>query len=255
MFGPFNRAQLRDVVRRNMGQVPPIDTGAGIAGAQPVRNPWPNNGLVNMMLDDAVAFVSRKGNLSGDATPRLINVAAQTTNGPYAIPLSSIAPVLSINEVKRVSWYNSVDTADTLLKPDNRENMERDRLPTMSQQPATPQRYWQESSHLLIWPAPGSDGTLSLMLGQSLWSQSQTLDGELLELVPTDYIPLVTWRATFLVCATQPEDEVMRDTMALADRMVQEMLPDFIGFCQRRNRTFQGRMVPTPIRTGLMRRR
>lgn len=252
MYGPKTRAALRDDVRRAMSQVPPIDTGVGIAGAVPVRNPWPTNPLCNQMIDASVAFLSRKGKLAGDATPELIPIPAQTANGPLSLSLQDIGQTLAVNDVKRIAWYDSGGTVESLLIPDNRENLDRNLRSLMTQPPATPQRWWVEASRLQIWPAPQNAGTLSAMFGIALWSQSQTLDGELLELIPTDYVPLVVWKTVSLLCGTQPDDAVLRDLMQLADREIADMLPDFMAFCARRNRTYEAHIIGPRVRSGIM---
>lgn len=248
----MTRAQFRDAVRRAFNQIPPIDTGVGAAGVVPVRNPWPTNPNVNMGLDFSVAWASRKARLAGDATPRLIPIPAQTDNGPFAINLQGIAPPLSINDVRRLAWVDSAGDTEVLLTADNRENMDREHQATFSQEPATPTRWWIEAGRLLIWPAPSADGTLSAMFGVSIWSQSQTLDGELLEIIPVDYQPMIVWRTVSYLCGTQPDDAVLRTLMQVADREVADMLPDFLSWAARRSRTYEGCIVPARTRTGQM---
>lgn len=256
MFFIPTRANLRDGVRREFGQIPPIDNGAGAAGAQPVRNPWPTNPQINQQLDTAVAYVSRKGKLAGDFVARMLPVAATSSIGPLAINLQFLGATLSTNEIRRVAWYSGNGVSETLLTASTRFQMDRDRMPTMAQTPSSPTRYWTEGGRLLIWPAPSSDGTLSLMAGVALWSMSQNLDGELLEIVPTDHIPLVVFKTVSLLCGTQPEDRVLQRLKQAVDTEIKDnMEPDFVEWARTRTQMFPPQMVPEPIRSGMMRGR
>lgn len=233
----------RDQVRRLFSQIPPIDDGVGVAGAQPTRNPYPTNANINHALDMAVAWASRKGQLGGDWKPRQIPIAAQTDVGPFALFLQHIGPTLAANEVKRVAWIPSGTTQETLLIPDNRENLDRQRYPVMTQTPGTPQRFWTEAGRLMIWPAPADAGTLSLMVGLALWSQDQDLDGQIIEIIPDDYLEMVDWKTVSILCGEQPDDMVLRDLKLQAEAQIADILPDFLSYCARSSRSYQGRLV------------
>lgn len=248
---PLTRAEFRDAVRRRMSMVPPVDDGVGSAGAVPTRNPYPTNPLLNQLLNEAVIFLSRKGKLAKDPVPRLIDVGAQTADGPFYTSLSLISPAYSVNSVNRVAWIPD-GGEETQLFPDDRENMDRTYRNYMTQAVATPQRYWTEGGYLLIWPSPSAAGTLSLMLGTRLWSQSQNLDGEYVNIIPADYQPLVTLKAVSLTCATQPDDALLKELKGAVDLELLDGMADFLSWCHRQNRSQQSRMVAKTERRGFL---
>lgn len=247
------RAMLRDDVRRVFSQVPPIDTSSGVAGAQPTRNPWPTNPSVNMFLDHAVAYMSRIGRLSGDALPRMLPIPAQEDALPFVINLQSLSPSLHTNEVRRVAWYDSTGTNESKLKGTSRQAIDwQQKTSSMYVQPGTPMQFWVESMSLYIWPAPVDDGTLSLMCGTSMWSESQNLDGEVPELIPVDYYPLLINKTASLLCATQPEDQVLAQLNANLMRDMIAQQADWLSFCATQNKGYQGFFTPKRTRSGMM---
>lgn len=248
---PKTRAEFRDAVRRELSQVPPIDDGVGAAGVEPDRNPFPTNALCDNCTTEAVLFLSRKGKIAKDPVPQSISVAAQTADGPWYTSLSLIAPAYSVNDVLRVAWIAD-GGGEQLLISDNRENMDRTYKNYMTQAPGAPMRYWTEGGALVLWPAPVTAGTLSIMVGKRLWSQAQNLDGETVDLIPSEYQPLITKKATSLICATQPDDAILRDLKAGVDLEIADMLMDFMAWAMRQNRSMQARMVPRTGRSGMM---
>lgn len=248
---PLTRAEFRDAVRRKMSQVPPVDDGVGIAGAQPVENPFPSNPLLNQCLNEAVAFLSRKGRLARDPVPRSIGVGAQTADGPYYTSLSMVSPAFSVNEVLRVAWIPS-GGEEQQLTPASREDMDRTLKNYMTQAAGTPQRYWTEGGYLMVGPSPSAAGTLSLMLGTRLWSQSQNLDGEYVDIIPSDYQPLVTLKTVSFICDTQPDDSILKELKAGTDIAMADGMFDFMAWARRQNRSVQARMVPRTNRMGVI---
>ncbi len=224
--------------------MPLIDTTGdpADAGAVPTRNLYPDNTSLNQALDEAVAWLSRKGRLSSDVVPRLIPIPGVTDDGPWHTSLSYIAPAYSTNEVRRVAWIPN-GGQETQLIPDSRENMDRTRTSYMTQTPGTPQRYWTEGGSLLLWPAPQTTGILSLMLGKAMWSQAQEIDQEQVDILPSDYNPLVTLKATSLITSQQPEDQLMVVLKAAVDSELADGLLDFLAWARRQNRSLQPKMI------------
>lgn len=243
-YGSLTRAQLRDAVRRELSQIPPIDDGTGAAGVAPTRNPFPINALVNAKLDEAVAYFSRKCRIAGDATPRSLPIPAQTATGPYAIDLQRLAPFGHANDVLSAWWVESGGTTGSPLTPDHRDNRTRDRADWPHTGVGTPERYWVDRGKLLIEPAPSAEGTLKVMLGTALWIQATTVDQETIEIIPSDYLPIVAAEAARLVCMTQIEDEEMQNKIPALTAKVVDGLGDMREFFARRNRGYQARVVP-----------
>ncbi len=194
--------------------------------------------------------MSRKIKIAGDSKPVLYPVQAQTANGPFQITLQQIAPTASVNSVRRVAWLQD-NVNEQPLERWNREEQDRDRwLSLMTQQPGGPQAYWVENGVLSLWPAPITAGTLSIMLGKALWSQAQNIDSEVVEIIPSDYWPIIDYKTALLVCLQQPEDMVMAPRAAMLQSMMNEILPEFESWAARMSRMQEASMVPLTGRTG-----
>lgn len=246
------RAQHRDQVRRLMSIIPPIDQGVGVAGALPTRWPKPTNPNINMQLDFAIAWLDGECQLGGDATPISYPVAAQTglNPGPFTINLQAIAPLGSINDIYRVSWIDGSGTNEDQLISRSREELDRYRMQEMTSPTGTPIYYWVEHGSLMVWPSPDANGTLFIMAGKALWSQSQQIDNEVIELIPSTYWPLVDALTVSLICAQQPMDMVLQGLKQSMDQIVSTMLPNLKRMINRRNRNQQSFIRPGGYRTG-----
>ena len=249
MYEISTRADHRDQVRRILGQVPPVDDGVGAAGVQPTRNPYPTNSSVNAFIDDAVAWMSRKVKVTGDTRPRLWPVAASVAAGPFQIAIQQIAPTGVLNDVRRVAWLPD-NQNEILLKHANREELDRTRMMLMTQPAATPRLYWVEFGTLSIWPAPQTAGTLSVMFSRALWSQSQDIDQEVIDVIPSDYWPLVDYKAAQMVCLQQPDDNVMQARLSFINAMIADTLPDFEAWARRQSWSWEASQVPETGRVG-----
>lgn len=249
-YSVSTRAEHRDQVRRLLGYIPPVDDNVGVPGEVPTVNPWPDNPFLDVAIDDTVAWMSRKVKVAGDAAPILYPVPSQTANGPYQITLQQIAPLGVVNDVRRVAWLQDNQNEQTLRRW-NREEVDRDRLSGfMTQVPGAPEAYWVEFGKLSLWPAPQTAGTLSIMFGKSLWSQAQTIDDEIVEIIPSDYWPIIDYRTALLVCLQQPEDMVEAPRAAMIQQMLNEILPEFESWVRRQSRMQEASMVPLTGRTG-----
>lgn len=215
----------------------------GAAGVQPTRNPFPTNAQCNTSLDDAVAFFSRKCRLAGDPVPREVPLPAQTANGPTQIDLYRVGMAGATNDVKRVSWRVSGGT-DTQLTPTNRDAMDQANLQWVDMPPGTPRLQWIEAGALMVLPAPNVAGTLLLMLQTSLWSQSATLDGEYLDIIPADYHPIVVAKAVELLGEQIAGDLEMQIRVKIAASKAMDGLEDMLKWANRRNRSYEGGFVP-----------
>lgn len=229
--------------------IPPIDHGVGAAGAVPTRNPFPTNAALNNFIDDQVAEMSRAVKIAGDATPILYPLAGQSANGPYQIRLQSIAPTGSVNDVRRVTWLPDGINEVPLLRW-NREELDRDRTGFMTQPPGAPEGYWEEFGVLSVWPSPASGGTLSIMFGKALWSQAQDVDGEVPEIIPSDFWPMIDYGAALLVCASQPANNVFASQANIIQARYNRIYPQFQSWAQRMNRMQEASMVPDTGRAG-----
>lgn len=243
MFGPLTRAQMRDQIRRELGQTPPIDDGAGAAGAQPTRWPEPTNIALNLAIDKAAAWLSRKcPELSGEAVPLEYAVAAQTDSGPFRIALFHIAPQGSVTAVRRASWRPTGGSA-TLLTPVTAEELDRARDNWESEPPSTPTRYWVAAGELLLSPAPAAPGDLLLILGRSLWTAAQTADDEVMDFLPADHYPTFIAQAAAYVCMAYLDDPEYVALLKGLSAQVADGLGDLERFLGRRSRRFAGRVT------------
>lgn len=239
----MNRAAMRDVMRRNLLQVPPIDDGAGISGAIPLHAQYPTNAGCNYAIDEAVAFFSQKCGLGGDVKTQAVPFPIVTENGPYAIALQQIAPAGSVNDVRHVSLTMTGGSNQTLV-PTSREEMDRSGILWEQQTPGTPQRFWVEAGSLVLWPAPSSTGSLNIQFGKALWSNSTQADAEVLEIIPTDYLQTVLHKATAIVALIQTNDAEMHARgeyfLSLVGNEAQGGLADMLRFFNTRNKARQG---------------
>ncbi len=255
-ISPLTMAEHYDRQRRLLGQIPPIDSGSGIAGAQPIQFPFPTTANLQDMNIMAQSWVSRKvPKMTGDTNPMLIPIPAQTDNGPYALPLWNIAPVGSVNEVRRTAWIDSTGGQEQMLNPDNRDNLDRNRMSVMTSPPSTPSRTWIESGALMIWPAPSSEGILSLLVGRALNSRLQQGTTEVVPLIPNDFVDIIDYKVVSLIVAQQPDDQVMSELGKRVDRDLMELLDDLKSMVATRNSSYEARMIAQTSRSGLMRTR
>ena len=111
----------------------------------------------------------------------------------------------------------------------------------------------------MIWPAPGADGLLSLMLSQSLGTQYQGLDGEVIPFIPTDFAPLLDYKTALLLMETQPEDSIYKVGVAYwtsniygDGRNESGLLADLKAFVANRDRANQSKLTAQTGRSGVM---
>lgn len=250
MFINMNLAGMRDYIRRvHFNQVPPIDDGTGISGAQPTRYPFPSNYLLNDSINRAVAWADAKCHISGDPVPRVVPIPGQTAYGPFALDLNSFPPYGSLTDVRRVTW-RTVGGYEQPLDVANREELDRLRYMWMNDAPGTPLRYWIEAGKLLIHPAPSSASELLLMAGSTLWSRNANADGETLEIVPAQFLPVILAKAFIFAAESEPDDVVYAAHIKVAQGEVTDGQPDMQGFFARRNRMKLSHLEPETGRTG-----
>ncbi len=240
MFRQLNRAQARDEGRRQLGIVPPIDSG-GTSGALPTRFLKPTNAEMNTAWDKAIAYFSRKLRLSPNPGPLPVPVAAQTADGPYTVRLQTIAPFGSVNQIRSVRWQaTGADAID--LTVTSEADLIRQRHVSENSTPGAPTSWWVDSGTLFVEPAPDADGELLVNAETAIWSQSATVDGEIPEVFPADHFPILIAKMCEILCLHFPNDAEMQKRLPAFIAEAQDGLGDMRLHFARESMTAAGQM-------------
>lgn len=182
----YNRAELRDAVRRELGQTPSIDLNSfGTVGDAPAASQGLRTVNLNYALDLALSELNLKCSLGGDSA-LAYPVAAQTAVGPLVVPFSSLGPLQSVNDINSARW-GETNGLYMPLKSTIRGNVDRDYPIYLNTSPSTPFMYWTEYNNLYVMNAPVNAGTLYLNIGKALWSDAVEVDAEKPEIIPFEF--------------------------------------------------------------------
>lgn len=228
------RAQMRDDIRRNLNKEVAKDRDPSAPFGDPSTvDPVPTNEQLNKALKEAISFISRKTGFS-EVNPVTLDIAAQTSTGQYAVSLRALD--ISLNEVRRVSWYNG--STYSRLTPVQRDERDRWHSDYENNPAGTPSRFWIEGYTLYLDAAPSQAGTLSIIAGTGIVGFET--DNDIIEQLPNDYHPIVTDCATWQYADTQQNDAEMAGYARTFSVKTMDGIKDIMKYRQKVNKQFQG---------------
>jgi len=251
MSSVLTRAQLRDAVRRELGQIPTFDLSGSTAdiGIQPTTYPEPRNAALNQAIDFAVEEILAFAKVTKNATSIGIPVPAQTANGPYQFSMWDLSPQGNVTTVNHLTWMPTSTTVQRLL-PTSREELDRNGTLWEGMAPGTPTNYWIEGDLISLYPAPSSAGTLSMQANQSAWSEASNQDGEVPRLVPIEYVQLLVQCAAFNIAVRYTGNVEMSNRAKMLKPLVEDGKSKFRYEHVTANENLTARIVPKTGRIG-----
>lgn len=246
----MTRAQFRDAIRRDMGLPVASDKGGKI-GDPASTHPRPANFLIDQKLTDAVERFNLEGGFAV-ANNVAVTVAAQTANGPYAVPLWTLGASMGMQqgatyEVRRVSWDDGSGNR-LRLQPSSPEALDRVRREVDNTPPANPTHYWIEGNILYVEPAPASAGTLYLKTGTGVLDFED--DNDILESFPANLQVGIEYLTVVLVALSQPSDPEWQVIAASYKPQADEYLMKASANRQEQNVMLQARASVASYRRG-----
>jgi hypothetical protein len=203
------RPNVRDAVRRNLGIEPPIDSGVGNAGDEPMGQRYPTNSALNQFIGDAIRLINQECRLHVTIDIP-IAVAGQSSSftGPLTIPLNGYGGACSnqnaINSIRRVRFVDSGGNI-TPLRPTHYWELDKNRWSFDTVTPSNPPRWYIVDGYkLLILPAPAASGTLYVYAGTAIPNFAG--DSDLLDEIPNDLERVIEVIATAFACRAKPDE-------------------------------------------------
>lgn len=246
----MTRAEFRDAIRRDMGLPVASDKG-GKVGDPAGTHPRPANGLIDQKLSDAVERFNLAASFAV-AQNVAVAIPAQTTNGPYAIPLWTLGasagmPQGATIDVRRVSWDDGGGNK-LRLTPASAEAMGRARREGDNTPPGSPTSFWIEGNILYLASAPSAAGTLYLKVGTGVVDFDD--DGDVLESFPGALQVGIEYLAVVLIALSQPSDPEMQVLAAAYQPQAEEYLRKAETNRQEQNTMLQARASVYTYRRG-----
>lgn len=242
----MNLAQSRDVVRRRLGQVPPIDTT--LAGAKPGDAPsWdpsPSNAAINQCISEACSMITTECGVVDNANVIEVPIDAQTDNGPYLVPLNTLTgqPTDQVVTVKNAWWADTSEGGDRPLVPQSFEGRERVNWRDWSREPGLPAWYAVDNYRVYLMPAPANGGTLKLRVGLGLIAPMDDISE--FHGVPADYVPRIIDVAVFLLASINPADTDMGARLPAMKLKRDEAIYSIRQWYNTQNAAYQPRLIP-----------
>lgn len=209
-------AEVRDRVRRLLGVVPAVDTlMAGAAAGDNVSwQPHPSNALLNQCIEKACACVSVEAKVTDDGAPLLVDVDAQTEDGPYEVKLGELEGYRAgaLNTVKSC-WWHTTDGGDYFLTPTTFYSRERSVLRDWARPPGMPYWYAVEDYRLWLIPAPDTAGQVRIRAGFGMIAPTQ--DAQDFRGLPNDYMQYLIDIAALEVAMAMPGDTEMQQRIQI----------------------------------------
>lgn len=220
------KADARDIIRRDkLSLLTSVEeftfygSGTNTPGDPSSTHPTPTNIQINSQIDMALSFINRRCEL-GEAFDVEVEVEAQTTDGPLAIPLRTVGSGAGlspgmINTIERVYWEESGTTRRLL--PRSRQDFDTGYWTQWQEQsPSTVGDdyggwFWIEGYTLYLLPAPSSAGTLHLLAGTGIAFAGEAAS---LECLPNDFHDIVWNCAAWFVARNQPINVEMQTLAA-----------------------------------------
>lgn len=208
------RADWRDISRRWVEIVPPIDTATGAAGALPTGQPNPDNPTLNQCINagiDLINHVCCCGEIK-DLTPIEVSAAPPYKRGvqyqSYAGSLGPVGTSIVNVQIADVFWEDANGNF-TRLQPynwysDDPGNPAKFRpFPQHAQQPV-PESYIVVGTQVGLIPPPNQGGMLTLSVVTGLPQLSQDTDAIIS--LPYPFLDLIGYLAVILLSARTIRD-------------------------------------------------
>jgi|ERR1700722_3525340 len=218
----ITRPVMRDVTRRILGQIPPVDASPfGAAGADSIDFPYPYAAVLNMALGEALAEINRRCNLHVTLPIQIpVSPVSGTYTGPQFIPLAGIigCPVqLSVNTVRRATFTANGQYAIRLI-PTNYWQLDSTFINFDNYTGAqVPYYYWVDGGNIaLIPPVSQAGGILTIYAGTSFPGFAS--DSDTIDQLPSDFQMIIGKLAAYLICTYRPSEPDARQRM-------QDLLP------------------------------
>lgn len=213
----LTRAEFRDVIRRKLAIVPPVDIDpSALPGQQPTNAPYPTNQQINDALGDFVSDVNRATGFHVTELSFPVNPLSSSTYGPGKYYLGDFTPNAAgsttlldpkglVNDVQRALWIPSSSGVPILLYPVERDNLDRSNNTNYyATPPSLPNQWWIEGYVLNITPAPSESGVINLICGTGVFGFA--CDSSVLDQVPIDYQVIFEDGAIYRLSITQTMD-------------------------------------------------
>jgi hypothetical protein len=140
--------------------------------------PRPTNGELNDFIDSAVHEVNRRTGFAARLSTVRLEVAAQTSDGPYVLDLRAVpttGPAGSINKVRSVWWEDSSGNCRH-LDMTFRSAVEAGGLVSAAVEVGEPRMCWVDAYALHVLPAPSEAGYLNIRVGHGIVGPIDDLD-------------------------------------------------------------------------------
>lgn len=195
----LTKSQMRDVIRRNLNQVPPFDSGTGVQGMAPTGYESPTNPQINDAISKAISWINQETGFH--AQDISYPVLAQTANGPFILyeNLLNWAGFASqtVNSVKRLIWDDGTGNPMALRASDYRD-LDIQQVQWQQTPPGTPQLFWMTGYSIYLYPAPSVAGTIRMFVGDAI--VSFIADNDRIDQLPEDLQGTITDYATWIIC-------------------------------------------------------